>query len=199
VSRFPVQSLTPAGGTCSALVFNNPLAGVAPDLFWQFTITFAEVDYGGGCQPSMTIDWVPLRPLTWPQLVGRSAAGRYGDGGIEASFYTFEHDYGDTFGLQVMDRRGAEFLVRMAMAVDFHGSGEHDAYLLEVQAEAWLSFTGLTVQVVPPAPDAAEARRVAAEFISMEQFTCEQAAVGTGRRYRFVPTAPASAAPADRR
>jgi hypothetical protein len=178
-------------------VFNNPLAGVARDLFWQFTITFAEVDYGGGCKPSMTIDWVPLRPPTWPQLVRHSVAGRYGDGGIEASFYTFEHDHGDRFGLQVMDRRGVEFLVRMAMEVDFHGSGAHDPYLLEVQAQAWLPFTGLTVQVDPPARDAAEAGHVAAEFISMEQLTCEQAAAGNATRYRFIPIAPAPAAPTD--
>jgi hypothetical protein len=95
VSRFPVEALTVTGGSCSALEFNNPIAGVDLGLFWRFTINFAEVDYGGRCQPSMTVDWVPWQPPTWPQLVGHSVAGSYGDQGIEATFYTYEHDIGD--------------------------------------------------------------------------------------------------------
>lgn len=143
MSRFPLRSLKPAGGKFYSWIFQNKVVNLPRNHFWSFTIDFKQVVYDDmNLKPAMTIEWVALPLRRWKDLVGLKFRGRYGDNGIESTFYSYEHDYADRFSLEVLARRGTSFLIRMEMAVEFQGRKRPK---LRVRAQTWLTYEGLSV------------------------------------------------------
>lgn len=185
---FPASALEPDGGRIGSWVFENANVGLARGLFWCFTIRFKPFRYKD-CEvaPSMTIEWVTLPIRSWKDLKGIAIQGSYGDDGVEASFYVWEHNFGSTFRLDVLDRREARFRVRMGMTVAFTGyDGTDEDPAMEVQAEAWLPYEGLMVPSTleeRPIP-IAEARLLSDAFANMSEYGTPR---GEGRTFPPTP------------
>jgi hypothetical protein len=168
---FPSRTLEPTGGILYSWIFQNKTVKLPRNHFWSFTIDFKRMKYEGmDVGPCMTIDWITLPIRRWQDLVGLNLKGRYGDRGIESTFYVWEHDYGEQFSLEVLKRRGRSFLVRMEMEVDFHGyAGTDRNRRLPVRAQTWLKYNGLTVPDVLDRlrPTMKQARLIAGQFMDM--------------------------------
>lgn len=164
---FPVDALVPTGGHVRALLFENPKVNYPRDLPWRFVVNFERFTYRGEeVEPSLSVDWVHLPIRDWRKLVGTHVKGAYGFRGIEASFYVWEHDYAD-FELEVLERDGARFRVRIALTVQFSGMDATDRDpRLQVSTEAWVPFWGIVLhsQVVGENPSLEEALRAIEPF-----------------------------------
>ncbi len=171
---FPASSLEPDGGRLYSWIFENELVKLRRNHFWSFTIEFKPFEYKGQeVKPSMTIEWVVLKIRRWQDLEGLRLGGAYGDDGIEASFYAWEHDFGSRFRIEVLERQRARFRVRMAMTVEFNGYDGTDADpALEVRAECWLPYEGLMVpaRLGNTGISTAHARRLSEEFLDMSGY-----------------------------
>lgn len=175
---FPYASLAPAGGGIRALIAENHFTGLKRRLSWSFTVNFKPFEYcDREVSPSLTIDFVPGSIRDWRDLVGLRADGDYGQNGIEASFYVWEHDYCSSFHLYVLERKDTSFLVEMSAVVEFSEVALDDAVpTMPVKARCWLPFEGLALSLDTPAsPDERAAREAAVEFVDLSAFTQDRA------------------------
>lgn len=160
---FPVDALVPIDGHVRALLFENARVDCPRGLFWRFKVQFQHFEYRGETvRPSLCVDWIRLPIRDWRQLVGTHISGAYGDEGVEASFYVWEHDYAAEFDLHVLERDGARFRVKIALTVEFSGMDESDRDpRLRVSTEAWVPFWGIVLheQVVGENPSPEDIRR----------------------------------------
>ena len=173
-TRFPSETLKPAGGRIHSWVFENENVQLARDHFWSFALDFRKLRYQAmDIKPSMTIEWIKLPIRRWQALEGRKIKGKYGDDGVEASFYVVEHDVASRFSLEVLRRRGTSFLVRMEMVVEFQGVAGTDRNLrFPVRGEAWLEYEGLIVpdELGKSKPTIAQAHRIASTYMDMDSY-----------------------------
>lgn len=144
--RFPAHLLVPESGYIQALLWENPRVNYPRTLSWSFNVQFQRLVYRGqSIKPSLGIDWVKLPIRDWRDLVGTHLKGGYGFEEVEASFYVWEHDYAD-FELEVLERQGTRFRVRIALTVEFSGMDSSDRDpRLPVSTVTWLPFEGLAV------------------------------------------------------
>jgi hypothetical protein len=166
VKRFPSERLVPVTGRIGALLFENPNANVARDVYWSISIDFAPLTVDDEeLECSASCEWLRLGIRDWRALEGKVVEG--GDE-VEASFYTFEHDPASRTRIEVSDREGETFRVRLSMEVDDPG-GDFDPRLL-VTADLRVPFEGLDVyfDIVPPSVGrAGDALRVATPFVDV--------------------------------
>lgn len=164
---FPVDALVPTGGHVRAFLFENPTVNYVRDLSWRFVVDFKRFAYRGEeVEPSLSVDWIHLPIRDWRKLVGTHVKGAYGFRGIEASFYVWEHDSSD-FELEVLERDGVRFRVRIALTVEFSGMDAADRDpRLHVSTEAWVPFWGIVLheQVVGENPSLEDALRAIEPF-----------------------------------
>ncbi len=142
VSDLRVEELTPAGGSWSGLLFENPARGYPLTLTWAFSIDFCEVvrDYGS-VSPNLVVEWVPVGASSWRSMRGaRFSVGRFGVP-IEASLYFFEHHRYDEAEVVVHNQDADGLDVAVSVRGDIDGLG-----IGEVSARANLSFGGIYVQ-----------------------------------------------------
>lgn len=174
---FPHDSLSPREGHIQAAIHENHHMGVKRHLHWELKVGFERFKYRDmEVSPSFTIDFVPGSIRDWRNLVGLRADGDYGQDGIEATFYVWEHDYCSSFHLHVLERKGTSFLVEMSAVVEFSGSARDDANpAMPVKARCWLPFEGLVLSLDSPPPDRKAAQEAAAEFVDLSTYTQDEA------------------------
>jgi hypothetical protein len=172
---FPSESLIPSGGEIYCHVFENKHTGLARNLFWSITITFEPIQYRENeVECSMTCEWITWPIRDWRDLDGRQIDLNYGEDGVESSFYTTRHDFGNHTTLSVRHRIENRFAVSMSMLVDFlgyYGGDENPAMM--VHAEADVPFTGLIIlpeNLFPKPITIAEVESVAADFVDLSSF-----------------------------
>lgn len=172
--RFPSHSLRPVGGEIQAIVWENPNVGLERNLFWSFQVKFAAFRYGdaGEIAPSLAIEWIRLPIRDWRALEGTRLRGEYGQGGVEASFYVWEHDFA-AYDLEILEREGASFRVRINLTVEFTGYDESDRDpKMPVSAECWLPFRGILVPdaLLPSSDDPRAACAMVTEFADLAAY-----------------------------
>lgn len=144
------EDLIPAeGGTWSGLLFDSPRIGLPAALTWSFNFEFAEVS---GSPVSVDIGWVPFAVASWQSLAGQVV--RQAGPPVEGSVYYFTHHRFHRTDLEVAEQRGETIHARAMLSGDLDGLG-----LPTVPADAWLGFSGITVQLGDiGTPEAALAR-----------------------------------------
>jgi len=157
---YPADALTPAGGHCYAHLFENHRTGLPRNLYWSFTIDFADLIIDGErATPSLSVEWLVIPLRDWSDLVGihRSERVRQDVAGPEASFYLFEHHAADEFELRVRGWRQArghdsrnrdpiEFNVEASLVVDIVGIDDIPQREHHVGGAAWVTFDGVVVR-----------------------------------------------------
>jgi hypothetical protein len=172
--HFPAHDLRASSGEISAFVFENPNIHLARSIWWSVTLEFEPVNYGGAdwtC--SMTTDWIPWKIRNWRDLAGQHLHCRYGDDGIESSFYLVEHDYGTETELTISAGGGSDFLVSMAMTVEFSGYLGDDADpSMKVRAQSLVPFTSVIIpeSLFPKPVTETDAETIASEFVDLSAF-----------------------------
>jgi hypothetical protein len=175
--KLPAHALVPLSGSLSALLFENPRAGVVRDVYWSVSVQFAPIRYGAPGQEEefdceATTEWLRLGLRDWRALEGVSL-----DGGPEfaSSFCVAEHEPAIATHLRVSAREGATFLVDLDLKIAFHGFfGEDADPALPVSAHLRVPFDGVKVHagLLMPAPGGdAEALALLAPFVDVSAFT----------------------------
>lgn len=172
-----VDELVPRGGSWSGLLFDNPTIQLAPQLTWTFTFDFDDVGRTYGSTPvSLSVDWVPLPRCSWRNMVGQAASASVFAEPVESSAYFFEHYRYDAVELQVVEQRRHELRVVATVRGEVDGLG-----IEAFQADEWLAFEGIAVQLTPVPPTTAVAAH------RLEHFTDIGGLVGcrTAGGFRF--------------
>jgi hypothetical protein len=172
--KFPSHELKPKSGDIYAHIFENSTTGLARDLFWSITIEFEPLEYGDDeFQCAMTCEWVRWPIRDWRDLDGKQLDARYGDDGLEASFYMSRHDVAHSARLSIHRVAANDFRVSMEMQVDFHGYyGGDEVSDMPVKADSVIvPFTGLVVvpgNLFPKPTTVKDVEAVAREFVNMD-------------------------------
>ena len=142
---FPVHALKPRGGELWAVLFENPSARVALDVYWSAEIRFGPFDHYGeelGCL--LSADWMRIPVRDWRDLSGRVVEGPFDV--VQTSFYTVEHDPAVSSRIAFGPRVGAVFDVQWSATIRFEEFHERDADPgLKVHAAAALPFSGILI------------------------------------------------------
>jgi len=163
-------------GQIGALLFENPKAGVARDVYWSVRIEFAPLlvaDESGETDElecSASCEWLRLGVRDWRAIEGKVVEG--GDE-LEASFYTVEHDLSTRTRIEIGDRRGDTFRVKLSMEIDYPGHYGKADPALPVTADVRVPFEGLDVYfgVVPGVEGrSSDALRAVAPFVDLSGF-----------------------------
>ncbi|MFD0524043.1 hypothetical protein [Paractinoplanes durhamensis] len=96
----------------------------------------------GGRPAELTVEWLPLAANSWQDLAGRSSACDAFAEPAEASVHHTGHHRYDRVELRVTEQDGPRIRVAVTVAGDIDGLGP-----AEITADAWLTFTGITVQL----------------------------------------------------
>lgn len=130
------QDLVPAaGGEWHGLLFDNQAVGLPPALTWTFRIPFERAE--------LTVDWVPLDTGSWRRMAGLSAVSDAFAEPAESSVYHdgVHHRY-ERVELRVAEQDGERIRVAVTVGGDIDRLGP-----ATITAEAWLTFTGISVQL----------------------------------------------------
>jgi hypothetical protein len=174
------QDLVPAaGGEWHGLLFDNQAVGVPPALTWTFRIPFEPV---GGEPATLDVDWLPIPAPGWRQLAGRSAASDSFAEPAEAtvSFQSSHHRY-DRVRVEVAEQDGDRLRAVVTVSGDIDGLGP-----ATITADAWLRFTGISVQL-GGAGTADEARSRLAEFTDVDGLVEQPDAPGVAVQFAPAP------------
>ena len=134
------RDLVPAaGGEWDGLLFDNQAVGLPPALTWNFRVPFEAV---GGQPAQLTVEWLPLPATGWRRLAGLSAASGSFAEPAEASVHHAGHYRYDRVELTVTEQDGPRIRVVVTVAGDLDDLGP-----AEFTVDAWLTFTGISVQL----------------------------------------------------
>lgn len=178
---FPASALRVKGGDCYAHLFENAAVGVARGLYWSFALQFEAFEYKGETvAPRATVEWIHGLSPDWRNNPGFRLEGADRDASVEASFYVWEHEPARRFAFEVLDRRGADFHIRIAMDVDANP-------LLHVEGDGWVRYQGILVSrdnFTPKPASIDDAKHMVAPFAATDGYAdC----VPTAEGFRFVP------------
>jgi len=125
----------------------------------------------------MTCDWIPWKFRHWKELDGVTLTAKYGEDGIEGSFYVYEHYPMENVTLAIRHIRDNLFELEMEMIVDYNGSeySAPESYLV-VKGCAVVPFVGLYLGKEISFDEATE-------FIELSAFECEASKNEFGRDY----------------
>ncbi|MCI4063834.1 hypothetical protein MRQ36_15070 [Micromonospora sp. R77] len=129
------------GGTWGGLLFDNPRIGLPPALTWSFRFPFQEVSRDYGSSPVfLDVDWLSLPVPGWRNMAGQTVRD-IGEP-AEASVYFFSHHQYDLIDLEIVEQRERAVHARAALRGDVDRLG-----IDRVVADAWLTFSGITVHL----------------------------------------------------
>jgi hypothetical protein len=175
-----VSELVSQGGAWSGLLFDNPTAGLPPQLTWTFTFDFKEVERSfGTSRVGVSVDWVPLEDSSRHAMAGQTASATTFAQPIESTVYFFEHHRFDAVSLQVLEQHGNELLVQADLRGDLDGLG-----IEALTVSASLEFEAIVVHLSEGPPSVPAARARLASFADTAGLDGEK----TTRGFRFVPT-----------
>ena len=143
------------GGTWHGLLFANPVLGLPPQLTWSFTFPFRDVVRDGDeAALALTVEWLPVPAAGWRHLAGHHMTCDSFAEPAEASVYHFLHHRFDKVDLRLAEQHGHRLRAVATVAGDIDRLGVDP-----VHADAWLTFTGILVQLPQVTePDVALAR-----------------------------------------
>jgi hypothetical protein len=154
------RDLVPAaGGEWRGLLFDNPVVGLPAALTWTFRVPFEPV---AGRPAGLTVEWLPVPAKRWDELAGLSASSDAFAEPAEASVHHAGHHRYERVRLEVVEQDGPRVKVQLTVAGDLDRLGPP-----EITVAAWLTFTGIDVQL-SGAGDAATALARLAEFTDTE-------------------------------
>jgi hypothetical protein len=140
VDELTAQDLVPAaGGEWNGLLFDNPTVGLDPALTWSFQIPFEPVE---DQSPALTVEWLPVPAPGWTAMAGAAAVSGSFAEPAEASVYHWLHHRYDRVDLRITEQDGPRIRVVTTVAGDIDGLGP-----AEITVPAWLTFTGILVQL----------------------------------------------------
>ncbi|GIF22280.1 hypothetical protein BJ973_002604 [Actinoplanes tereljensis] len=124
------------GGEWHGLLFDNQTVGVQPALTWNFRIPI------DGGPAALTVEWLPLPAAGWQDMAGAAATCDSFAEPVEACVHDGGHHRYDRIDLRITEQDGPRIrvLVTVAGDIDHHGPAE-------LTADAWLTFTGILVQL----------------------------------------------------
>jgi len=165
VGRFPASEVRAKCGEIYCMVFGNPNVGLERSLFWSLSLEFEPI--GEENETSMTCEWIPWKFRCWKDLDGATLTAKYGDDGIEGSFYVCEHDLMETVTLSIRHVRENFFELKMEMTVDYRGSkfSDPEPHML-ITGCAIVPFIGLYLDEGICFDDASK-------FVDLSVFECE--------------------------
>jgi hypothetical protein len=147
--HFPNKDLRVSGGSIYFHLFENELTGLPRNLFVSATLNFKPLEYcGEQFDCSMTTEWIRWKKnaLDWLQLDGMKANTRYGEEGIEGSFYAFEHYPAEEIEFSFRHIKENLFELEMKQIIDYPGGFSEDDEAIPrmlVQGKAVVPFEGL--------------------------------------------------------
>lgn len=182
-----------------AHIHENPLTGLKRNLFWSVSIDFAPIRYAGvDFRCAMLCDWIPWRARDWRQLDGQKLEVEYaangtvksGPPGVEASFYTKEHDSARGVVLRLHHKKATQFTAAMKMVVNFRGyvGGDENPRLV-LAGETQVRYRGLIVvkdNLRPRPTTESKVLTLAEQFVDL---TTYREPIDDGWRWRFLPKA----------
>jgi hypothetical protein len=185
--NIPTHLLKPIGGEIYAHLFENPQQGVERSVFWSVTVDFEKFKYQSeDFDCCMTCEWIRWPIRDWRLLDGKELDVNYGDNGVEASFYRYQHHPASRATLSLRHVDGSRFNTKMSLAVLF---GSVEANELQnptlIEAEVILPFTGLLVvsaNLQPEINGVKELTKAVAQSVDLTAFG-EPQAVGDSLRF----------------
>jgi hypothetical protein len=134
------RQLVPAdGGEWRGLLFDNQTVGLPPALTWTFHVPFEPV---GDVPAALDVDWLPVPAAGWRQLAGQAVTSGSFAEPAEASVHHDGHHRYDTVQLRVAEQDGRRIRVQLTLSGDLDGLGPES-----ISVDAWLTFTGISVQL----------------------------------------------------
>lgn len=164
------------GGGWSGLLFDNPVVGLPAALTWSCVVPLAPVE---GEPVVLDLEWLPLAVSDWRAVAGLEVSSGSFAEPVEASVRFRGHHRYDRVSVRVVEQDGARIRVVATLAGDLDGLGPD-----EFTVEAWLAFSGITVQLSDVGSAGAALERLG-EFVG----TAGLAEVGDPRgiAFRFQP------------
>jgi hypothetical protein len=149
------RELVPAaGGEWQGLLFDHQAVGVPPALTWTFRVVFEPVR---GEPVTLDVEWLPVPAAGWRLMAGQAVASGSFAEPAEASVHHVGYHRYDRVELRVAEQDGARVRVVVTVSGDLDGLGPQ-----AITADAWLTFTGISVQLGDtPSAEAALARLAA--------------------------------------
>ncbi|WP_327001291.1 hypothetical protein OHA72_40055 [Dactylosporangium sp. NBC_01737] len=179
--RLRIDDFVPAaGGEWYGLLFANPTLGLPPQLTWSFTFPFQEVPRYDDTVLSLTVEWLPMPAAAdWRSVAGQHLTCAGFAEPAEASVYHSIHHRFEKVDLHLVEQRDRS--LRAAATV----SGDIDRLGVDpVHADAWLTFTGILVQL-PDVTDPDEALTRLADVTDTSHLTFDP--TGSTAALRFTP------------
>lgn len=155
-------------------VFENPLVGVARQLFWSVTLNCGPVRSGKeNFDCSFTTEWLVLPISRWSDLHEKSLAHVQNPEGVEASLYLDEHHSAKLMALSFARIAGTHrFSVSIEAEVHIEGFGDLDGAGLPLALQGEAEFEGLVIlpSNLDPKPDTPlKASEALKRFISLSE------------------------------
>lgn len=154
------------GGEWSGLLFANPVLQLPPQLTWSFRFPFQDVTDDDDEVPlALTVEWLPVPATGWRDLAGHHLTCASFAEPAEASVYHYVHHRFDAVDLHLTEQHDLTLRAVATVAGDIDGLGVDP-----VRADAWLTFTGILVQL-PGVHDPEAALARLAEFTDTSRLT----------------------------
>ncbi|GIM94891.1 hypothetical protein [Paractinoplanes toevensis] len=165
-----------AGGEWHGLLFDNQTVGLEPSLTWNFRIPCEPVEDG---QAALSVEWLPIPAPGWRSMAGAAATSGSFAEPAEASVYHGLHHRYDRIDLRITEQDGPRIRVAVTIAGDIDNLGP-----AELTVDAWLTFTGILVQLGGVATADAALSRLA-EFTAVDGLA--EVPDPRGIAFRFAP------------
>ncbi|WP_433359324.1 hypothetical protein ACQPZX_24680 [Actinoplanes sp. CA-142083] len=134
------RDLVPAaGGEWHGLLFDNQAVGLPPALTWTLRIPFEPV---GGDPAALDVEWLPLETTSWRAMRGAACESASFAEPAEASVHHHGHHRYDRVSVRVLAQDGPLIQVAVTVGGDLDALGP-----ASLEAEAWLDFAGIRVQL----------------------------------------------------
>jgi len=170
------QLVPAAGGEWRGLLFDNQTVGLPPALTWTFHVPFEPI---GDAPAALEVDWLPVPAASWRQIAGQAVTSGSFAEPAEASVRHDGHHRYDRVDLRVTDQDGDRIRVQLTVSGDLDRLGPES-----ITVDAWLTFTGINVQL-GDTPSAEAALDRLAAFTDASGLVRDPA--HTGMAFHFVP------------
>ncbi|GAA5180515.1 hypothetical protein GCM10023322_12990 [Rugosimonospora acidiphila] len=142
--KLGIDDLIPAaGGEWHGLLFDNPTLRLPPCLTWSLEFPFKDVARGGDASPvSVSVEWLPIPADSWRRVAGHHLSSATFGEPAEATVYYYLHRRFQSVDVRLTDQDNRSLRAVAALSGDIDGLG-----IDPVRADAWLTFTGITVSL----------------------------------------------------
>jgi hypothetical protein len=164
-------SLRPVGGEFYAHVFENPLTGLARDLFWSFSVEIEPVTVDGEeWECTFDAEWLSWPLLVWYDLEKMTLRSAKLPKKVEASLYLMaEHHPAHLTKFELSSREGAS--LEVAIEASAYVATDTGKQVVPVSLTARLQFTGIIIvtdNLQSKPSSATAAAEAVSEFIQLD-------------------------------